>query len=144
MMRDDFNDDGVATASSHYRRKRIRFLGRAVDVCTQNENGPCPLLALANVLLLRNVIHIDSTIAGSEEEGWSCCSSRDVIATLATRVVDANIVATTSEKEKASMQVENEKPFEYHTNTETNVETALSVLPSLTKGLDVNLSLIHI
>ena len=113
-------------------------------MCTQNENGPCPLLALANVLLLRNVIHIDSTIAGSEEEGWSCCSSRDVIATLATRVVDANIVATTSEKEKASMQVENEKPFEYHTNTETNVETALSVLPSLTKGLDVNLSLIHI
>ena len=133
-------DDDCVTAASLYRRKRIRFLGRTVDVCTQNENGPCPLLALANVLLLRNVIHIDSTIAGSEEEGWSCCSSRDVIATLATRIVDANVA--TSEKEKASMQVENEKPFEYHTNTETNVETALSVLPSLTNGLDVNVRFI--
>ena len=129
------------TMASRPRRiiEENTFLGRAVDVYQRERPACCSRWRTCSYL---NVIHIDSTIAGSEEEGWSCCSSRDVIATLATRVVDANIVATTSEKEKASMQVENEKPFEYHTNTETNVETALSVLPSLTKGLDVNVRFI--
>ena len=41
--------------------KRITFGDRDVPVLMQNENGPCPLLALANVLLLRGniTIHVD-------------------------------------------------------------------------------------
>ena len=32
--------------------------GNELPILMQNENGPCPLLALANVLLLRGGIHI--------------------------------------------------------------------------------------
>lgn len=70
---------GLAMATIH-RVKRILFLGREVPVLLQNENGPCPLLAICalaahagrhcmprptmraaragNVLLLRNAIRI--------------------------------------------------------------------------------------
>ncbi|KAJ3250873.1 hypothetical protein HDU77_006295 [Chytriomyces hyalinus] len=43
-----------------FRLKTIATLGnsRTVRILTQNENGPCPLLALANVLLLRSDISI--------------------------------------------------------------------------------------
>ena len=41
-----------------YRLKRISIRGRSVPVVMQNENGPCPLLAIANVLLLRNQIQL--------------------------------------------------------------------------------------
>ena len=41
-----------------YRLKAILFLGRRVPIVVQNENGPCPMLALANVMLLRNQIHL--------------------------------------------------------------------------------------
>ena len=41
-----------------YKLKTIQFFGRRVPIVTQNENGPCPLLALANVLLLRNQIQL--------------------------------------------------------------------------------------
>ena len=33
--------------------KRIMYQGREVPILMQNENGPCPLLALANALCLR-------------------------------------------------------------------------------------------
>ena len=38
--------------------KRINFLGRTVPILCQNQNGPCPLLAICNVLLLRGHINI--------------------------------------------------------------------------------------
>ena len=41
-----------------YKLKRIDFFGRTVPVALQNENGPCPLLAIANVLLLRKQIEL--------------------------------------------------------------------------------------
>lgn len=41
-----------------YKLKTIQFFGRRVPIVTQNENGPCPMLSLANVLLLRNQIQL--------------------------------------------------------------------------------------
>lgn len=41
-----------------YKLKRIDFFGRTVPIALQNENGPCPLLAIANVLLLRKQIEL--------------------------------------------------------------------------------------
>ena len=39
--------------------KRVATLGRArVPIALQNENGPCPLLACANALLLRGEIEL--------------------------------------------------------------------------------------
>eukprot|EP01027_Heterolobosea_sp_BB2_P001776 GEZU01002653.1.p1 GENE.GEZU01002653.1~~GEZU01002653.1.p1 ORF type:complete len:666 (-),score=185.23 GEZU01002653.1:313-2268(-) len=41
-----------------YRLKEITYLGRKTFIVMQNENGPCPLVAISNVLLLRNNIEI--------------------------------------------------------------------------------------
>ena len=37
---------------SVYYLKRFQWKGEAIQIVTQNENGPCPLLAIANVLVL--------------------------------------------------------------------------------------------
>lgn len=47
--------------SINYKVKRIEFMKRKVPIMMQNENGPCPLLALANVMLLRNHISLPLT-----------------------------------------------------------------------------------
>jgi hypothetical protein len=38
--------------------KRIRFFDRSVKIVMQNENGPCPLLSIANVLSLRSELKL--------------------------------------------------------------------------------------
>jgi hypothetical protein len=39
-----------------YRVKRIKFHGQSVGILMQSDNGPCPLLAIANSLLLKEQI----------------------------------------------------------------------------------------
>ena len=46
-----------------YRTKRIHYFGHELPILMQNENGPCPLLALANVLILRGGIYIHPDIS---------------------------------------------------------------------------------
>eukprot|EP00871_Galdieria_phlegrea_P000464 jgi/Galph1/1418/GphlegSOOS_G125.1 len=46
-----------------YRVKRVRYKDRNVAICLQNQNGPCPLLAIVNCLLLRGSIEIHEDIA---------------------------------------------------------------------------------
>lgn len=41
-----------------YHIKWIRFRTRSTPIITQNENGPCPLIAISNVLLLKSVISL--------------------------------------------------------------------------------------
>jgi hypothetical protein len=53
------------TASDHQEQdafylKRLKWNGKTVPVLTQNENGPCPLVALCNVLLLRGDMTLSS------------------------------------------------------------------------------------
>jgi len=42
-----------------YRIKRIDHNGKVANIMQQNENGPCPLIAIANILALRGCITID-------------------------------------------------------------------------------------
>ena len=49
---------GSQTPPICYKVKQMEFFYRKVPIVMQNENGPCPLLALANVLLLRNQVHL--------------------------------------------------------------------------------------
>jgi len=51
-----------------YRLKKIQFLGNPVSIILQNENGPCPLLALSNILLLRKKISIHTDYASIDHE----------------------------------------------------------------------------
>ena len=50
------SSDPVEKADSSYYVKWVSFNDNKLPIITQNENGPCPLLALLNVLLLRRKI----------------------------------------------------------------------------------------
>ncbi len=45
-------------ATGVYAVKWIEFLNDKIPIILQNENGPCPLLAIANILLLRKQIEL--------------------------------------------------------------------------------------
>ena len=45
-----------------YAVKTTQFLGKPVRYVCQNANGPCPLLAIANVLLLRGQLTLEGIV----------------------------------------------------------------------------------
>lgn len=51
-----------APAQSVYHVKWIKFKSSTVAIITQNENGPCPLLAIMNFLLLKGKIKLPGMI----------------------------------------------------------------------------------
>jgi hypothetical protein len=65
-----------------FRLKRIRFLGRDVKILCQNENGPCPLLAICNGLVLRNQLQIHSD--------YSEVNNDYLIQLVANRIIETN------------------------------------------------------
>ena len=59
--------------------KRIHFFGRSVKIVMQNENGPCPLLAIANVLSLRNELKLPAGIREITQVCATCgCIPQDL------------------------------------------------------------------
>ncbi|VDN10836.1 unnamed protein product [Dibothriocephalus latus] len=65
------DDDAAYT---FHQVRRIAFNGRSCAVITQNKNGPCPMLALANVLLLRGELSLP--------EGLEIIDGEEIIARL--------------------------------------------------------------
>ena len=51
-----------APIQSVYHVKWIKFKGETLPIVTQNENGPCPLLAIMNVLLLQQRVRFPAMI----------------------------------------------------------------------------------
>ncbi|WIA22806.1 hypothetical protein OEZ85_001200 [Tetradesmus obliquus] len=101
---------------SSYVVKRIDFFGRQVKICMQNKNGPCPLLAIANVLSLRNELKLPAGV-------------RDITQSdLITSIVD--------------LLLERSKAFEgsapHAADYARNVNDVFPVLQKLTTGIDVN------
>ncbi len=96
--------------------KRVEFLGQYIPILLQNKNGPCPLLAIANVLLLRGHIKIPDT--------FTEVSIEQIIQLIATRIFDANSTNMSADLQK-------------------NIEDVISILPQLQKGLDVNVKFRH-
>mmetsp|Transcript_20987 Transcript_20987/g.41151 ORF Transcript_20987/g.41151 Transcript_20987/m.41151 type:complete len:390 (+) Transcript_20987:213-1382(+) len=91
--------------------KRMQFLNREVSVVMQNENGPCPLVALVNALVLRGTLrmHPDRTTIGSE----------NLIAMIADCLLEKNAIGNDE-------------------NVRQSIEDIIEMLPSLQYGLDVN------
>ena len=83
---------------------------------TQNENGPCPLLAICNVLILRGAMKI--------LPGNSNVSSTYLLDLLGTYLLEQNRTQELSEGEKA--------------NLERNILDTMTIFPRLPTGLDVN------
>ena len=56
----------MESADGVYRIKNIQFQGSQRRILLQSKNGPCPLLAVANVLLLRNQMHLSQDLRYSQ------------------------------------------------------------------------------
>ena len=101
-----------------YQIKRVLYQGNHIAMLMQNCNGPCPLLAIANTLLLRQLIpspHTDMTAMRFDE----------LAAQLAQYMLDVNPIAGIPHDETRA-------------NTLRNVDDAISLFPKLQSGLDVN------
>ncbi|CAF0921367.1 unnamed protein product [Didymodactylos carnosus] len=107
--------DEQARQDDIYFVKWIEFDTNLVPILLQNENGPCPLLAIMNVLLIRQKIRLNGDV---------CILSADrVLAYLVDflfKCIPKNI------------------PAEERLNYEQNVNDAMAVLDKLKTGLDVN------
>ncbi|XP_024543986.1 ubiquitin carboxyl-terminal hydrolase MINDY-1-like [Selaginella moellendorffii] len=100
-----------------YKTKIVNFLGRPVPIILQNDNGPCPLIAICNVLLLRNnvTLHKDSPDI----------SLQSLLILVAERLLDSN--SNNQDKDENYIQ-----------NQQQNISDAISLLPRLATGIDVN------
>ncbi|PPR95726.1 hypothetical protein GOBAR_AA24962 [Gossypium barbadense] len=101
-----------------YKIKAIQFLGRTTPIILQNDNGPCPLLAICNVLLLSNNLNLSPDIAEVSQE--------KLLSLVAERLIDSN------------SNVDN-KDAGYVENQLRNIADAIDLLPRLATGIDVNI-----
>ncbi|CAG9330199.1 unnamed protein product [Blepharisma stoltei] len=101
---------------SGYWLKEITYEGRKYKILLQSYNGPCPLLAIANVLILRGELKIHSDYSNV---------THDMLTSLVANVIsnsDPNLQRKNTLAEVAALRVEN----------------ALILLTTLQVGLDVN------
>lgn len=98
-----------------YQIKWAKFKGKEIPIITQNENGPCPLLAIMNVLLLKGKIKFTSDT--------EIISSEQMMAHLG-ECIFAN-------KPQNATEV-------VQLNYEQNMQDAMAVIHKLQTGLDVN------
>ena len=93
--------------------KRISYMGREVPVLMQNENGPCPLLALANVLCLRGAITIHEDVASITFE--------ELTSLIAEYMLERNSLSSDAE---------------LRANQQKNITDCMALFPKLNRGLE--------
>eukprot|EP00890_Picochlorum_soloecismus_P004171 jgi/Picsp_1/4755/NSC_02123-R1_protein fam63a len=89
-----------------------------VPIILQDVNGPCPLIAIYNILLLRGSINLPNGIGE--------ISQSRVIQMLAEYLLDTNFAKSEQSTE------------DYKANLQHNLADAISLLPRLATGIDVN------
>ncbi len=140
----------AALGGSSFRVRRVPFPPhtRPRPVLMQNENGPCPLLAVVNTLLLRGQLNVGAECAEVSEAA--------LLQTLANRALEremerdrghregraaapaaAAAAATAAVGEAAAARAAARAVL--RANKEWQVEELMELLPSLASGLDVNL-----
>lgn len=110
-----------------YAIKRVWFGVMRVGVVTQEDNGPCPIIAIANTLLLRGAISLPST--------QSAISHRGLVKLLADYARDINRVPPGCEHGGMSAEIA--------ANIEANLASSMHVLNgrAMRYGMDINCSL---
>jgi len=98
-----------------YRLKKIQFLGNLVSIILQNENGPCPLLAISNILLLRRKISIHPDYVSVDHE-------------YLVELVGSYIMEVNPPPKDEALKG----------NHAQHISDAMKLLPKLQVGLDVN------
>ncbi|XP_065844922.1 ubiquitin carboxyl-terminal hydrolase MINDY-1-like isoform X2 [Oscarella lobularis] len=106
------------TTTSPHRVKWILWRGQSTPIVTQNENGPCPLLAICNTLVLSHKMSLP--------EGTERISSDELKELLAEFTVE-------------NMRQGNENvPESQRLDFEKNCDDAMGVFDKLHTGLDIN------
>jgi len=105
----------------------VRYRGSTRKILLQNENGPCPLLAAANALLLRGEIDLDPACVRS-----GVASAEDVVNALADRAAANAQSRSAASSRSANDDDDDDDDGEYRLNE------ALGLLPGLRHGMDVN------
>lgn len=105
--------DTPDSPSSIYQVKWVGWGKKHCPVITQNENGPCPLISIMNVLLLRGKLSLP--------EGCQVISAGQLLEYLGDLLV-----------ELTPRNSETQLDFQH------NINDAIAVLPKLQTGLDVN------
>lgn len=146
-----------------YRIKRVRFQNCVRQVLLQNENGPCPLLAAANVFLLKGVVSLPPS-----SMRCGAVSIEELVTILADRALKRceQITQTTTNrsstinKEKASIKrlhdlfssssdidadskisvsLEEEEALLFRNKQSQHmIDELMQILPKLQYGMDVN------
>ncbi|QDZ25335.1 DUF544 domain-containing protein [Chloropicon primus] len=123
-----------------FELKTIPFFGREVTIILQNANGPCPLLAIANALLLRNTVQLPER----------CKEARTVHIQQLMSIVAEHMLDANKETKQGGLNAAGpgadfpsspRTVSEMHLRTETirqNISDAISILPKLLTGVDVN------
>jgi ubiquitin carboxyl-terminal hydrolase MINDY-1/2 len=97
--------------------KAIEFFGRQCVILCQNENGPCPLLAIANVLILQNAIFV--------HPDKRCIALNELI----------EIVANAFVEKGASRSHESDVRKD---SRQQQLNSVLNIVPNMARGLDLN------
>lgn len=100
---------------SIYHIKWVRWNNQKTPVITQNENGPCPLIAIINVLTLKGLIKLPHTL--------------DVVTVEQLMEHLGDCILSSIPKDI---------PESAQLNYEQNMHDAMAILPKLQTGLDVN------
>ena len=120
-----------------FKVKRIDFLGAKRAIVCQNENGPCPLIGIVNVLLLRNAV----TLQGAPDRPE--VSAQELMSLVAARILDENARGGEDSSKGDFEAMDAEQADAMRQNQEQNVSDAMAALPSLATGLDVNVRFRH-
>jgi len=99
-----------------YRVKRVDYKGKPVNIILQNENGPCPLIAIGNILALRANITLDGGKNGRISVSDICQKISNYLKQIFTPKTDEEQIA---------------------------LESLIKALPDLQVGLDVNCGFTH-
>jgi len=115
-----------STGDGIYRLKSVKFRGRECNILLQNENGPCPLLAAANALLLQEKVKLPAS------------SIRNNVASLSdlTNVL-ANFAMHPSEEGAAPTNMPAPQPVT-SSSSSFLLDELLKIIPKLQYGMDVN------
>lgn len=139
------------SSGNTYPVKRVRFSGKRVPILLQDVNGPCPLIALANVLFLRGKVDLPAgagevdAVRGPKGSGrelsWSWVEKdvpmphhvpahahRPLQDRVTQLLVGYFLDANPSEGRSEEVQVALHR----------QLEEAINLLPKLSTGIDVN------
>lgn len=103
----------------------IFFRSKQVPIILQQSNGPCPIIAICNVLFLRGKLNLPNNTVEVTFQQLSLLLSAHLQTT-----VEELCLKNNSNNEESETRI---------ANSIANLEATLQIIPTLENGLDLNL-----